>query len=327
MATDYKKLLLNYLDKIIFVAFLVIFLVTAFRVVMSGPRSGAFVAPVPKKDFPTPEEVYEERYVLNSLRNPNLPDATLDFTSDPERISPGPGEKQCPRCGWIVPISAPVCPNCKYSWTGVIPEEKKEEEKPKEPLPKGIPFRVTEIARKPVDILFKGFSENPFKFRLDLQINWGANTQTSFVPLGETFHGYRLYPLEVREVEINEPGLPVHKAQRRFLTIRKPGEEPLVVEEKKTVRENEAYANLDGGEGRWDVTHRGEKIVSGESRFEVYAQYQLTEVKGEGRQFEVLAVKDAEREVVLRDLRDSEKKELVLKLQPKTKKTTVASTR
>ncbi len=323
MATDYKQLLIRYSDKIVFVAFLVIFLISAFRVVMSGPRSEPFVPPMPNRDFSAPEELYKERYVLNKLRNPTEPDATLDFTSDPDRIAPGPGEKQCPQCGWILPQSAPICPNCKYSWSDIIPEKPEEEEQPAE-LPEGIPFRVLDIGRKPVDILFKGFTENPFKFRLDLQINWGANTQTSFIPLGETFHGYRLYPLEVREVMVNEPGLPPRKVKRRFLTIKKPGEEPLVVEEKKTVRENEAYAVLDAGQGRWNIKHRDETVATRESYFEIYAQYQLTEVGGDNRQYEVLSVNDAERKVVLRDLRDPDQKELVLELTPRTRKTTAA---
>lgn len=325
MAVDYKKLLTNYFDKIVFLAFLVIFLVSASRVVMSGPRSGTFVPPMPTKSFATPEELFEERYVLNRLRNPNEPDATLDFTSDPEKIAPGPGEKQCPRCGWIVKQSAPICPNCKYSWTGIPPRDD-EEEKPKEPLPKGIPFRVTEISRKPVDILFKGFIENPFKLRYDLQMHWGMGTEMSIVPLGEMFRGYRLYPLDKKVVEVNDPKMGRHKEERYFLTIRKPGEEPLIVQRGKIVREREAYAILDGEESRWDVTHRGEKVVSDQSFFEVYAQYRLKEVGGQNREFEVLAVNDAEKQVVLRDLRDPDRKDLVLELEAaKTK--TVASTK
>jgi hypothetical protein len=325
MAADFKKLLVSYIDKIIFVAFLVLFLVSAFRVVMSGPSHRTSVPPVSKKEFPPPEELYEQRYVLNSLKNPNEPDATNDFTSDPEKSAPGPGEKQCPLCGWIVPRAAPRCPHCLYSWTGEIIVKKDDEEKPKEPLPKGVPFRVLEITRKPVDILFKGFVENPFKLRFDLQMHWGMGTKMSIVPLGEMFRGYGLYPLEKKVVEVNDPKMGPRKEDRYFLTIQKPGEEPLIVERGKIVREREARAVFDAGQGRWDITHRDEKIASAESYFEVYAQYQLAEIGGEARKFEVLAVKDAEGEVVLRNLRDPEQKEIVLKLELTKKKPKVAS--
>jgi len=173
MAVDYKKLLVSYIDKIVFVLFLIFFLVSAFRVVMSGPSRGTSVPSMSSKSFRSPEELYEERYVLNSLRNPNEPDATLDFTSDPEKIAPALGEKQCPQCGWIVPRRAPRCANCGYSWTGEVGVEEPKEEGPPKPLPKGVPFRVLEITRKPVDILFKGFFDNPWTYHLDLQINWG----------------------------------------------------------------------------------------------------------------------------------------------------------
>jgi hypothetical protein len=295
----------------------------ASRVVMSKPSDDTRVPTIPRKPFPVPVELYKERFVLNKLANPEEPDATLDFTSDPEKIAPGQGEKQCPQCGWIVKETAAKCPNCNFRWHAGE-DENGDKEREEEPLPKGIPFRVTEITRKAVDILFQGFMENPFKFRLDLQINWGANTKTSIVPLGDTFHGYRLYPLEERLVELDDPKMGKRTEKTHFLTIKKPGEEPLVVEKKKVVRENEAMAMLDAGQGRWDIYHRGEKVASDQGFFEVYAQFQLRELEGEKRVYDVVEVNDREKKVVFRG-KDGE--ELVLEVAPRRAVTTVGPTR
>ena len=292
--------------------FLVLFIVTASRVVMSKPSGDTRIPAIPRKPFPVPVELHKERFVLNKLANPVVPDATLDFTSDPEKISPGQGEKQCPQCGWIVKESAAKCPNCNFQWHAEVIEEV--ETPTEEPLPKGIPFRVLETTRKPVDILFKGFVENPFKLRLDLQINWGENTETSIVPLGETFRGYRLYPLEERVIELDDPKMGKRKEKTHFLTIKKPGEEPLIVEKGKVVREREAMGLVDAGQGRWDIVHRGEKVASDQNIFEVYAQFRLQEIGGEKRVYDVVEVNDREKKIVFRG-KDGE--ELVLDVAPR----------
>lgn len=321
MATDYKKILIRYFDKIIFLLFLVLFIVTASRVVMSKPSGDTRIPPIPRKPFPVPVELHKERFVLNKLADPEVPDATLDFTSDPEKIFPGQGEKQCPQCGWIVKETAAKCPNCNFRWHAEVAVV---EEPLEDPLPKGVPFRVLQITRKPVDILFKGIFENPFKLRLDLQINWGENTQTSFVPLGDSFRGYRLYPLEIKEVEINDPKMGKRIEKRRFLTIKKPGEEPLIVEEGKVVRENEAMGLVDAGQGSWDIFHRGEKVASDQSVFEVYAQFKLEEIGGQKRAYDVVEVNDREKKVVFRG-KDGE--ELVLDVAPRRPAATARATR
>lgn len=321
MATDYKKLLIRYFDKAIFLLFLVLFIVTASRVVMSKPSADTNIPIIPRKPFPVPVELHKERFVLNKLANPVVPDATLDFTSDPEKIFPGQGEKQCPQCGWIVKESAAKCPNCSFRWTDVV--EKNDELEDVAPLPEGIPFRVTQITRKPVDILFKGIFENPFKLRLDLQINWGENTKTSIVPLGDSFRGYRLYPLEIKEVEIDDPKMGKRTEKTRYLTIKKPGEEPLIVEQGKVVRENEAMAMLDAGQGRWDIYHRNEKVASDQSYFEVYAQFQLRELEGKKRVYDVVEVNDSQKQLVLRE-KDGE--ELVLEVSPRRPAATARAT-
>lgn len=323
MATDYKKILINYFDKIIFLLFLVLFIVMASRVVMSKPSDDTRVPTIPRKPFPVPVELHKERFVLNKLANPEEPDATLDFTSDPEKIAPGQGEKQCPQCGWIVKETAAKCPNCNFRWRAGADDENGDKPPP-EDLPKGIPFRVTEITRKPVDILFKGFIENPFKLRFDLQMHWGMGTKMSIVPLGETFRGYRLYPLDKKEVEVNDPKMGRRTEDRYYLTIQKPGEEPLIVERGTIVREREAMGMLDAAQGRWDIYHRGEKVASDQSLFEVYAQFRLQELEGEKRVYDVVEVNDREKKVVFRG-KDGE--ELVLEVAPRRAVATVGPTR
>jgi hypothetical protein len=291
----YAKLAFRYFDKVVFLGALVLCLTLTFRFLAKEPVDGVSLPQIPKKPFHVPEEVYKEQFVLNRLVKPQEPDATFDFTSDPEKTSPGPGEKQCPACGWLVVQSLLQCPHCGYTWVGeVVPPVKP----PGETSEEGAPFKLTKTGRKPVEILFKGFAENPFKLRYDLQINWGKG-ETTFVPLGETFRGYRLYPLEKRVVEVNPPGLRPRKEERYFLTIQKPGESPLIVERGQTVRENEAYAILDTAAGNWKVKHRGELLTAGDRYVEVYGGYVLEEIGGKGRKFEVFLVKD--NEVVLRD--------------------------
>jgi hypothetical protein len=295
MAVQYRRLLFKYVDKVVFVAFLVFFLVTAFKLVMKAPPPAVPVSPMPNTDFTVPEEVYKERFVLNAIKNPYEPDATHDFTSDPEKIEPGRGEKQCPQCGWIVVRSAAGCPHCGYSWFGeVVPPDGPGDVETEDLEEEGVPFKVVQIDRKPVDILFMGFIENPFKLRYDIQINWGKGEKTSIVPLGETFHGYRLYPLDKRIVQISELGLPPRHEERYFLTIKKPGEDPLVVERGETVRENEAFAILNPRGGMWKVRHRGELIDSGDGYLNVYGGYTLEEVGGKGRTYEITIVRDTE---------------------------------
>jgi len=305
MAIEYKKVMVNYVDKVVFVGFLVLFLVTAFRVVMKGPTDRIVVSPIPKNLPPSDPTLDKEQYVLKNFSDPPQPDATLDFTSDPEKIEPGPGEKQCPRCGWIVPRSTARCPrpNCGHSWGPVTPERPPENVNgPQLPI-EGPPFRVADITRKEVDILFKGWARNPFiknpagKNQIDIQINWGENTRTKIVPLGESFHGYRLWPLELKEMTVERPGLPTTKEKVLFLTIQKKDSSPLVAEYRKTVRENEAMALLDVLEGKWKVTHRGETTANNEPTFEVYVQYRLQENGGQRRDYTVTEIK--EKEIVL----------------------------
>ena len=311
MAVDYKKLLIQYVDKIVFVAFLILFLVSAFKVVMSRPPERTSVPMIPKGYPPPNPTLYKELYVLNRFVKPPQPDATQDFTSDPEKIMPGPGEKQCPQCGWIVPRSTTNCPSCSYSWTGQIPDE---DNPPVVVTPSSnntnLPFTVLDINRKPVDILFMGFSRkipverDPIeRGDYDLQINWGGG-ETTFVRLGGNFHDYELFPLEKIEEIYQLPGISrPQKRSRYFLTIRKlSGEDkgkPIKVEKGKTVQQNEPVAILQAKKGQWQATHRGSVMSRGQSDFELYGGYVLNEIGGEERAYKVIEVRDTE--VVLED--------------------------
>lgn len=286
----HTRLAFRYFDKVVLAGALVLCLTLTFQFLAKEPIHSGWAPQIPKIVFRVPPEVYKLRFLLNRLMNPREPDATFDFTTDPEKVSPGPGEKQCPGCGWLVRESLWQCPHCGYTWATVPPP-------PPPPPDDQSPFKTIKTGRKPVDILFKGFAENPFKLRYDLQINWGKG-ETTFVPLGETFRGYRLYPLEKRIVEVHSSGTSPRKEERYFLTIQKPGESPLIVERGRTVRENEAYVILDTVTGNWKVTHRGEVLTAGDRFVEVYAGYVLEEIGGQERKFEVLVVTDGE--VVLR---------------------------
>jgi hypothetical protein len=310
MGADYKKLLIKYVDKIVFVVVLALFLVATFKVMTSGPPKQTYAPAIPKGSPPPNPTVYKELYVLNRFTKPPQPDATEDFTSDPEKIMPGPGEKQCPQCGWIVPSSTTSCPSCSYSWLGQRVTAEVTEEEKVEPPSTSTPLSVVAITRKPVDILFMGFmrkvpvENDPIRRGdYDLQINWGGG-ETTFVRLGETFHDYELFPLEKVEETYHRSGISQpQKRYRYFLTIRKlSGEQkgnPIRVEKGKTVQENEPVATLQVNRGEWQVIHRGAIITRGEKTFDIYGGYVLTEIGGEQRTYKVLEVKD--REVVLED--------------------------
>ena len=81
---------------------------------------------------------------------------------------------------------------------------------------------------------------------------------------------------------------------------------------------------LDAGQGRWDIYHRGEKVASDQSYFEVYAQFRLQELEGEKRVYDVVEVNDSQKKLVLRG-KDGE--ELVLEVTPRKAAATASSAR
>jgi len=152
------------------------------------------------------------------------------------------------------------------------------------------PFKLQEIVQRPVDVLFRGFVDNPFTVPYDITLVWGGGRKSHYVPLGQTFHGYRVYPLEKRTVE--EPGAPGGKRDRYFITLKKEREHPVVIEMGKTVRITDRIATLEVKEGKWRVTHRDEKLSSGEKVFEVFDGCIIRQIEGERREFTITRLAD-----------------------------------
>jgi len=300
MAADYKKLFIKYIDKIVFFAFLILFVTQVFKFVTTNTSTeGIHIPPIRNEDFGEEPTLSKERFVLKTFTDPLQLDARHDITSDPEKIEPGPNEKQCPRCGWISSRDVVICPKCKYSWTGVEPPPDNGGTEPPPPPPvKGIPFRVLAAGSKPVDILFFGY----YKRRdgtFVLQINWLDNTRTSMVPEGDLFQGYRLFDLKEEDVEMRPPGMPAYMTSEYFVTIQKGEGKPVRVRRKQTVEEEVAMATLQASKGTWRVEHQGKTVSKGVKTFDVYAGDLLTNQEDLTITFEVLKVSDIE--IILKD--------------------------
>ncbi len=155
-------------------------------------------------------------------------------------------------------------------------------------------FKVVRIVQKKVDVLFKGFFENPFKLSPEPKFNWGRGSGTEYVTLGESIHGYTVYPLEKCVVEVEEPGKPGRKEERWFITLRKLGEDPVVIEMEKTAPVTERIATLEALRGKWIVQHRDDRLNVGAKVFEVFDGCMIREIEGERKTFTVVSVKDEE---------------------------------
>lgn len=299
MAADYKKLLIKYIDKIVFVVFLIFFGWQAFNfVIMTTPAETETIPRIPKESLGTEPALFEARFVLRNFKKPLEPDARHDLTTDPEKIEPGPTEKQCPRCGWIVLRSVVTCPKCKYSWTGVEPLPT-DDGKGLPPPVEGIPFRVLSAGLKPVDILFMGIWRKPGGAGTALQINYVGNTRTSMVREGGLFQNYRLFDLREEEVMYKAPGIPAYPKKVLFVTMQKKGGDPIRVQRGKTIKEDVAVATLQAVKGQWRVEHRGKAISKGEKSFDVYPGDTIIDMADQTITFEVLRVTGAA--VVLKD--------------------------
>jgi hypothetical protein len=291
MALDYKKLFIKSIDKIVLLVFVVFLLFQAFKFVTVTPGGQSTVPPIPNKPFPPEPALFKERFVLRSFTNPVEPDARHDLTTDPSKIEPGPTEKQCPVCGWIVKREVLACPRCKYNWTGTISIVPDKNGPPPPPV-EGVPFGVASIVFKPVDILFMGFFHNPITGKMDIQINFANNTRTNLIPEGGYFQDYRVYNFE-REVVMVKPagfGSP-YPDDRFFVTIQKEGGEPIRVEKGKSVMEELPVATLQVASGQWQIKHGKKEIGRGQNVFDVYPGDTIIELEGGGRSFEVLDVK------------------------------------
>ena len=295
MAAYGKKSIVSHFDKLVFVAFLAFFVVSAHNLVTSPPRGKVDLPPMPPEKLGTVAAIQKEHFLLNLFSNPLLPDARHDFTSDPPKVEPGPGEVQCPDCGWIFPQELTGCPRCTPSTITVI-------ERPPDPPGDGSPFQTLRTASKEVDVHFKGFYRRPGKGfgqvtpagTYVLQINWANNTRTSMIPLGGLFQGYRLYPLEERIVSSS-----LGPTTRHFLGMTKEGAEPVFVQEGQAVIEKLQSATLHVLDGDWRVVHGGRTVSLRPTTFDVYREDTLIEISGQNREFRVVEITDSQ--VVFQD--------------------------
>lgn len=154
------------------------------------------------------------------------------------------------------------------------------------------PLTLRQVSVRHVDVLFKGVVENPFKLRLDVKFNWGRGSQTEYLQVGESLHGYMAYPLEIRSIEVEEPGQPPREEKRRFITLRRPGTDPITIEMGKTAPVTERIATLEAAEKTWRVFHRGHKLSEGEKVFEVFEGCVIGEIEGDRRAFKVTRIND-----------------------------------
>jgi len=115
MTLDYKKVAFQYGDKVIFVIFLVMFVVSALY------SFKPFIPEEPRR-YGNPTEkteqiLEEEEQVLKDLKTPPIPQ--LFVMGDPfgqwSKVHPGDDQTQCvnPQCMLIVPYGTETCPACK----------------------------------------------------------------------------------------------------------------------------------------------------------------------------------------------------------------------
>ncbi len=297
MAADYKTLLLKYVDKIVFAAFLLLFGWQAFKFVTTSTPPGDPILRSKNEGFPEEPTLSKQRFVLKSFTDPVEPDARGDLTSDPQKIEPRADEKQCPRCGWIVSRSEAICPRCKYSYTGVQAPEPPPEETPG-PEVEGIPFRILSAAARPVDLYFKGFFQRPGGVYL-LQINWARNTRTNFVKDGDFFQEYKIFDVRQEKKTVRKAGIPPYTTDVRTVAIQKQGGPVRRVEEGQTITEDVPVATLQVANGRWRVEHEDQTVSSGAQTFDVYAGDVLINLDDQTISFEVFKV--TESQVILID--------------------------
>ena len=288
MAADYKTLLIKYVDKIVFVAFLVLFGWQAFKFITTTTPPGDPIPRMKNGNFPEQPALSKERFVLKSFTAPLEPDATHDLTSDPEKVEPGPNEKQCPLCGWIAPRTEAFCPRCKYSYTGVPPPvvDNTTEAGPKI---EGIPFRVLSAGPSPVDLFFKGFYKRPGGVYV-LQINWATNTRTNFVKDGELFQEYKIFDVKVEKKTVRKAGIPPYTADVRTVAMQKQDGPVRRVEEGQTITESVPVASLQVLAGRWRVEHEDKTVSTGAQTFDVYAEDVLINLDDQTITFKVFKV-------------------------------------
>ena len=123
---------------------------------------------------------------------------------------------------------------------------------PEDPKSIPSPFRITNMERRVIDVRFQGFTikEGGSGEVIDpdywvMQINYGRNTETEFVPLGGHFRGYRLFPLETtKALRKGRGGIPDWYEDVYVLTIQRRGQDAIQLEKAKWGKTNETYVNL-----------------------------------------------------------------------------------
>jgi len=319
MADDLKKMAIQYGDKVLFGIFLVGLVATA-ALTLAGPKNPSNGDPTRLPPYKPEENTIAMRIneLSTKLDRGGIPEGfvTGGFATDPDEINPRPGEIACEDCGWIMPETTKRCPNCgkwiandddkdgmPNDWEDRYPcvdrnvydadedpdgdgftnlKEYIGGSDPCDPKSVPSPFRVTNRYRKPIDILFQGFTikEGGDSETIDpkywvVLINYGQNTRSKLVPLGAHFRGYRLYPLEKTKV-LREPGggIPAYHEDTYVLTIQRPGQEPVKLEKGKWGRTNETYIDLvvTRGEDSSKVFKNltvGDRLVANGQQFEV----------------------------------------------------------
>ena len=334
---DIKKILFKFGDKIIFVVFLALFLLSALKLVSNqgnNGNSGVIGVGAPQATADMDILARAEFHILKSeIEDPPISYTGGGIAEDPDWVEPVEGkEKACPRCFRIVPIEMEKCPECGNSWGPTNDDDRdgmpndwedkydvtdrKVPDAQEDPDadgytnieeyhgnsdpgdPKSIPktLVIVEIGREPVDILFRGYivneggdPEKPDPLSWVLQINWGKYADTSFIPYGGYFRGYRMYPLAKKIETTWNPAIGENVTEDIWaLTIQKKNRQPIYVIKDKTALEQEAYAIL--------------RITSGPDKDKrIDKLYDTEKFTANGIEYTVLSVAAEEKQVILMD--------------------------
>jgi hypothetical protein len=214
------------------------------------------------------------RIAFPDFDDPRLPDMAIDIATDPDEYSPRSGEHVCisAECTHIVPDTLRYCPKCRADqhdrdrdrmtdeWEGryraTDPDVADAERDPdgdrftnleefyggsdpddKKSIP--APIRLVEVNQRFVDALFRGYAK-----RRDgttaIQLNWGDDTHTEILNLGESFRGYTLERLDEQIVKkriVNK----LFNVTMHTLVLRRPGGDELRLPRHQKVREPERF--------------------------------------------------------------------------------------
>ncbi|MBN1916691.1 MAG: hypothetical protein JW889_02175 [Verrucomicrobia bacterium] len=239
---------------------------------------------------------------------------TGGFASDPDEIYARAGERVCPKCAWIVKASVKRCPNCGHMPETDLDKDGlpddwemrhfstldyganddpdgdgfsniKEYLGGSDPTDKysiPSPFRLVQSYRKQIEVRFFGYIIkaggdanviDPDTW--DLQMNYGRGSETTIIPLGGSYKGYKLWPLQKRQRKVDPGGgIPAYFVDVYVLTIQRPGQQPIQLVQNNWATTNETYIDLTVTQGRdtgknFDGLTIGEFLSANGERFEV----------------------------------------------------------